>query len=188
VRDGPVTKIQNAGRNRALALQVSTPYADIVRWENGMWTKLPGTPDSGISLFTAAGADVWVAGAPRLLMRGLPDGGWEDRSAVLGTETVNGLFATGADDVYVTSSARVYRFDGSAFVAEVATPVSGRIFGSGPGDVWFVNDLQLLRRTDAGSWVDVPLPGGLGPLIGVSTGTAVFLHDMQGGYVYRRLP
>jgi hypothetical protein len=144
-----------------------------VHYDGQRWRRLATGATGDLWWITdrAVAGDFYMAGEGGLLLRYDPGTDTFTRFETPGTETLFGVWGTGAGDVLAVGgdinrpddSGVIWRFDGDTWTAEDLSashpngvPLLFKIWGRGPGDIYVAGERGIVLLFDGAAWSTLP--------------------------------
>lgn len=133
-------------------------------------------------IFPLSPTNAWAAGNPSYNLVHWDGTSWVTDVSYITDSPIVGVWASGANDVWVASQAKIHRYNGSAW--SMVPTVNGNLYslhGSSATDVW-AGDIRSVWRYNGTSWTKVTVTGSTGNIVKIRalSSTDVWLSDSTG--------
>ena len=118
---------------------------------NGAWKQMTSNTTANLrGVWAASATEAWAAGENGTIVH-LRDGTWTAQSGVVANISNNGVWGSSASDVHVVGTARIQRWNGTAWssISSAGTPTD--ITGTGANNVYVTGEGSKVRRYTS-SW------------------------------------
>lgn len=150
----PLTGVWGSGPSDVYAVGRT---GQILHYDGTRWSNVPDVPSGSLNAIGGSGpSDLWAVGAEGHALH------WDGArwtASTIGKDRLDALWASGPNDVYVTSESGLLRYDGHAWTEVKSHAARGPsvVAGSGPDHVLFGLG-GVIEHWDGKTWTKRPVP------------------------------